>query len=112
MKQLRVLQLNLSGIGRRSTSKMAVQFNLQGINQPKYVRLFLYSEIYGRPSPPKIQGCQIDQQIQRWYKDQLQDSIANNYSLIVKWTSSITNSLALICNTVLKRCSVALNGSG
>ena len=30
---------------------------------------------------------------------------------IVKWTSSITNSLALICNTVLKRCSVALNGS-
>ena len=31
---------------------------------------------------------------------------------IVKWTSSITNSLALICNTVLKRCSVALNGSG
>ena len=31
---------------------------------------------------------------------------------IVKWTSSITNSLALTCNTVLKRCSVALNGSG
>ena len=33
--------------------------------------------IYGRPSPPKIQGCQIDQQIHRWLKDQLQDSIAN-----------------------------------
>ena len=31
--------------------------------------------MYGRPSPPKIQGCQIDQQ--RWCKDQLQDSIAN-----------------------------------
>ena len=31
---------------------------------------------------------------------------------IVKWTSLITNSLALICNTVLKWCSVALNGSG
>ena len=30
-----------------------------------------------RPSPPKIQGCQIDQQIQRWLNDQLQDSIAN-----------------------------------
>ena len=30
---------------------------------------------------------------------------------IVKWTSSTTNSLALICNTELKRCSVALNGS-
>ena len=30
-----------------------------------------------RPSPPKIQGCRIDQQIQRWLKDQLQDSIAN-----------------------------------
>ena len=32
---------------------------------------------YGRPSPPKIQGCQIDQQIQSWFKDQLQDRIAN-----------------------------------
>ena len=32
---------------------------------------------YGRPSPPKIQGYQIDQQIQRWCKDQLQDSVAN-----------------------------------
>ena len=30
---------------------------------------------------------------------------------IVKWTSSIANSLALICNTVHKRCSVASNGS-
>ena len=30
-----------------------------------------------RPSSPKIQGCQIDQQIHRWLKDQLQDSIAN-----------------------------------
>ena len=37
----------------------------------------LTNENYGRPSPPKIQGCQIDQQIQRWCKDQLQDSIAN-----------------------------------
>ena len=34
-------------------------------------------DVYGRPSPPKIQGCQIDQQIHRWLKDQLQDSIAN-----------------------------------
>ena len=33
--------------------------------------------LYGRPSPPKIQGCQIDQQIQSWSKDQLQDRIAN-----------------------------------
>ena len=32
---------------------------------------------YGRPSPPKIQGCQIDQQKQSWSKDQLQDRIAN-----------------------------------
>ena len=31
---------------------------------------------------------------------------------IVKWTSPIVNSLALICNTVHKRCSVASNGSG
>ena len=30
---------------------------------------------------------------------------------IVKWTSSIANSLALICITVHKRCSVASNGS-
>ena len=32
---------------------------------------------FWRPSPPKIQGCQIDQQIQRWSRDHLQDSIAN-----------------------------------
>ena len=32
---------------------------------------------YGRPSPPKMQGCQIDQQVQSWFKDQLQDRIAN-----------------------------------
>ncbi|CAH3153110.1 unnamed protein product [Pocillopora meandrina] len=31
---------------------------------------------------------------------------------IVEWTSSIANSLALICNTVHKRCCVASNGSG
>ena len=35
------------------------------------------NENCGRPSPQKIQGCQKDQQIQRWFKDQLQDSIAN-----------------------------------
>ena len=40
-------------------------------------KLVNYNQDYGRPSPPKIQGCQIDQQIRRWYKDQLQDSIAN-----------------------------------
>ena len=32
---------------------------------------------YGRPLPPKMQGCQIDQQIQSWFKDLLQDRIAN-----------------------------------
>ena len=37
----------------------------------------LISVIYGRPLPPKIQGCQLDQQIQSWSKDQLQDRIDN-----------------------------------
>ena len=32
-------------------------------------------EFHGRPSPPKIQGCQIDQQIQSWSKDRLQDGL-------------------------------------
>ena len=36
-----------------------------------------FGEMPWRPLPPKIQGCRIDQQIQRWLKDQLQDSIAN-----------------------------------
>ena len=36
-----------------------------------------FGEMPWQPSPPKIQGCRIDQQIQRWLKDQLQDSIAN-----------------------------------
>ena len=45
-------------------------------------RIFLREEFgaritYGRPSPPKVQGCQINQQIQSWCMDQLQDSIAN-----------------------------------
>ena len=35
------------------------------------------AESYGRPSPPKIQGCHTDQQIQSWSKDRLQDSIVN-----------------------------------
>ena len=32
-----------------------------------------FGEMPWRPSPPKIQGCRIDQQIQRWLKDQLQE---------------------------------------
>ena len=31
---------------------------------------------------------------------------------IVKWTSSIANNLALVCNTVNKWCSNVSNGSG
>jgi len=47
MKQTRVL-LNLSGIGFRSTSKMAAQSYSQGINQQKCVQLFLYSDWLSR----------------------------------------------------------------
>ena len=36
-----------------------------------------FGEMPWRPLPPKIQGCRIDQQIQRWLTDQLQNSIAN-----------------------------------
>ena len=32
-----------------------------------------FGEMPWRPLPPKIQGCRIDQQIQRWLKDQLQE---------------------------------------
>ena len=59
-------------------------------------------EKYGRPSPPKIQGCQIDQQIQSWSKGQLQDRIANNSVALremaqrnVEWYSVHTNGVAL-----------------
>ena len=48
-----------------------------------------FGEMPWRPSPPKIQGCQIDQQIQRWFKDQLQDSIANKRMV---WPSRHTTS--------------------
>ena len=83
---------------------------------------------YRRPSPPKIQGCQLDQQIQiidslvflretehpkHEQFSQMRNGLVAHVELeheIVKWTSSITNSLALICYTVLKRCSVALKG--
>ena len=52
------------------------------ISQPKSTKqlqhseTLVYNEVYGRPSPQKIQGCQIDQQIS-WFKDQLQDRTAN-----------------------------------
>ena len=46
-------------------------------NVSNILRVLFARFMYGRPSPPKIQGCQIDQQIHRWLKDQLQDSIAN-----------------------------------
>ena len=38
---------------------------------------FRRDSLGGRHHQQKIQGCQIDQQIQRWLKDQLKDSIAN-----------------------------------
>ena len=53
-------------ITRINTMRTLIQFS---------IRRLLWAD--GRPSPPKIQGCQKDQQIQRWCKDQLQDSIAN-----------------------------------
>ena len=52
------------------------------ISQPKSTKqlqhseTLVYNEVYGRPSPLKIQGCQIDQQISL-FKDQLQDRTAN-----------------------------------
>ena len=48
MKRLRVLLLNLSGIGFRSTSKLAAQSYSQGINQQKCVGLFRYSDWLSR----------------------------------------------------------------
>ena len=74
-------------------------------------------------------SCRIEQLIKEWH-DQIIDGLVflhetehpkheqlsqmiNGLEIeIAKWTSSITNSLALICNTVHKRCSVASNGSG
>ena len=44
MKGPRVLLLNLSGIGFRSTRKMAAQSYSQGISQQKCVGLFQYSD--------------------------------------------------------------------
>ena len=54
MKRPRVLLLNLSGIGYRSTSKMAAQSYLQGINQQKFVGLFRYSDWLSRYSHLKM----------------------------------------------------------
>ena len=55
MKRLRVLLLNLSGIGFCSTSKMAVQSYSQGINQQKCVGLFRYSDWLSRYSHLKLE---------------------------------------------------------
>jgi len=48
VKRPRLLLLNLSAIGFRSTSKMAAQSYSQGINQQKCVRLFRYSDWLSR----------------------------------------------------------------
>ena len=50
MKRPRVLPLNLSGIGFRSTSIMTAQSYLQGIYQQKCVGLFRYSDWLSRYS--------------------------------------------------------------
>ena len=55
MKRPRVLLLNLSGIGFRSTSKMAAQSNPQGINQQKCIGLFRYSVWLSRYSHLKLE---------------------------------------------------------
>ena len=55
MKRPRVLPLNLSGIGFRSTSKIAAQSYLQGINQQKGVGLFRYSDWLSRYSHLKLE---------------------------------------------------------
>ena len=57
---------NLFGVGKSTVCGIVRQVCEVIVNVP-----------YGRPSPPKIQGCQIDQLIQSWFKDQLQDRIAN-----------------------------------
>ena len=48
MKRSRVLLLNLSGIGCRIMSQMAVRSYSQGINQQQCVRLFRYSDWLSR----------------------------------------------------------------
>jgi len=48
VKRPRLLLLNLSSIGFRSTSKMAAQSYSQAINQHKCVGLFRYSDWLSR----------------------------------------------------------------
>ena len=55
MKRPRVLPLNLSGIGFRSTSKMAAQSYSQGVNQQKRVDLYGYSDWLSRYSHLKFE---------------------------------------------------------
>ena len=55
MKRPRVLLLNLSGIGFRSTSKTAAQPYSQGINQQKCAGFFRYSDWLSRYSHLKLE---------------------------------------------------------
>ena len=58
MKRPRVLPLNLSGIGFRSTRKMVAQWQKsysQGINQQKCDGLFRYSDWLSRYSHLKLE---------------------------------------------------------
>ena len=59
MKWPQVLLLNLSGIGYCSTSKMAAQSYLHGINWWKCVRLFWYSDWLSRYQHLKLEYLKI-----------------------------------------------------
>ena len=55
MKRPMVVPMNLSGIGFRSTSKMAAQSYSQGINQKDCVGLFQYPDWLSRYSHLKLE---------------------------------------------------------
>ena len=55
MKRPRLLLLNLSAIGFRSTGKLAAQSYSQAINQQKCVGLFRYSDLLSRYSLLKLE---------------------------------------------------------
>ena len=51
-------------------------------------------QVYRRPSPQILQGCQTNRQMQSWSMDQLQDSIANK-----EWYGQIIDGLVFLHET-------------
>ena len=83
IESLPLLPVVVMPVSSSSCVKNLIRYQVSAIHELAWERNSItllqctIMNLYGRPSPPKIQESQIDQQVQSWSKDQLQDRIAS-----------------------------------